>query len=54
MIKYGNDLGEDSNFGVSLCLIGESFKLMAGIKYALEDDVKQSFWIRFINSRKMS
>lgn len=43
MIKNGKDLGDDSNFGNALCDIGESLKQMAGIKYALEDNIKQNF-----------
>ncbi|CAF0893569.1 unnamed protein product [Brachionus calyciflorus] len=42
MIKYGKDLG-DSNFGSALVDLGESLRQMAGIKYALEDNIKQNF-----------
>jgi endophilin-A len=43
MIKYGKDLGEESNFGLALSDMGESLRQMAGIKYALEDNIKQNF-----------
>lgn len=43
MGKYGSDLGDDSNFGKALIDMGECLKQMAGIKYALEDNVKQNF-----------
>lgn len=42
MIKYGKDLG-DSNFASALIDLGESLRQMAGIKYALEDNIKQNF-----------
>jgi endophilin-A len=43
LIKYGKDLGDDSNFGNALVDMGESLRQMAGIKYALEDNIKQNF-----------
>jgi len=43
MIKYGKDLGEESQFGCGLIDLGESLRQMAGIKYALEDNIKQNF-----------
>ena len=43
MIKYGKDLGDESHFGNALCDMGESLRQMAGIKYALEDNIKQNF-----------
>lgn len=43
MVKYGYDLGDDSNFGKALVDIGESLRQMAGVKYALEDNIKQNF-----------
>lgn len=43
MIKYGKDLGDESNFGNALVEMGESLRQMAGIKYALEDNIKQNF-----------
>lgn len=43
LIKYGKDLGEETNFGNALVDMGESLRQMAGIKYALEDNIKQNF-----------
>lgn len=43
LIKYGKDLGDESNFGNALVDMGESLRQMAGIKYALEDNIKQNF-----------
>lgn len=43
MIKHGKDLGDASNFGHALTDMGESLRVMAGIKYALEDNIKQNF-----------
>lgn len=43
MIKHGTDLGDESNFGNALNDVGESLRQMAGIKYALEDNIKQNF-----------
>jgi endophilin-A len=47
MCKYGKELGGDSltesNFGAALNDVGESLRQMAGIKYALEDNIKQNF-----------
>ena len=43
MIKHGKELGENSHFGEALCEMGESLRQMAGIKYALEDNIKQNF-----------
>ena len=43
MIKYGKDLGDESQFGCGLIDLGESLRQMAGIKYALEDNIKQNF-----------
>lgn len=43
MIKSGKDLGEESMFGLALVDMGESMRQMAGIKYALEDNIKQNF-----------
>jgi endophilin-A len=43
MSKYGIELGDNSNFGKALIDMGECMKQMAGIKYALEDNVKQNF-----------
>jgi endophilin-A len=36
-------LGDDSNFGKALFDMGECLRQLAGIKYALEDNVKQNF-----------
>lgn len=43
MIKHGKELGEESVFGHALIDTGESMRQMAGIKYALEDNIKQNF-----------
>ncbi len=46
MCKYGQELSvsnEESHFGASLNIAGESLRQMAGIKYALEDNIKQNF-----------
>jgi endophilin-A len=43
MSKYGQELGHDSIFGMALIDTGESMRQMAGIKYALEDNIKQNF-----------
>ena len=43
LIKYGKELGDDSHFGLALGDVGESLRQMAGIKYALEDNIKQNF-----------
>jgi len=43
MIKHGKDLGDESSFGNALVDMGESMRQMAGIKYALEDNIKQNF-----------
>ncbi len=46
MCKYGQELAEgnqDTQFGASLNIVGESLRQMAGIKYALEDNIKQNF-----------
>ena len=37
------NLGENSHFGEALIDMGESLRQMAGIKYALEDNIKQNF-----------
>lgn len=41
MIKHGATM--DSSFGRALNDVGESLRQMAGIKYALEDNIKQNF-----------
>lgn len=43
MIKYGQELGEKSLFAYALTDMGESLKKMAGVKYSLEDNIKQNF-----------
>ncbi len=43
MVKHGKELGDESNFGHALIDMGESLRQMAGIKYALEDNIKQNF-----------
>ncbi|KRX25320.1 Endophilin-A2 [Trichinella nelsoni] len=43
MLRYGRLLGERSYFGRALIDAGESFKMMADVKYALEDNVRQNF-----------
>ncbi|KAI7809801.1 putative SH3-domain GRB2-like 1a [Triplophysa rosa] len=43
MLKYGRDLGEDTNFGGALGEMGESMRRLAEIKDSLDIDVKQNF-----------
>ncbi|XP_037689115.1 endophilin-A3 isoform X3 [Choloepus didactylus] len=43
MLKYGKELGDDSTFGNALIEVGESLKLMAEVKDALDINVKQTF-----------
>lgn len=43
MLKHGKALGDESNFGKALMDAGESYRMMADVKYALEDNVKQNF-----------
>ncbi|KAG8516409.1 Endophilin-A3 [Galemys pyrenaicus] len=43
LLKYGKELGEDSSFGQALLQVGESMKLMAEVKDALDISVKQMF-----------
>ncbi|KRY69871.1 Endophilin-A2, partial [Trichinella pseudospiralis] len=43
MLRYGRLLGEKSYFGRALIDAGESFKMMADVKYTLEDNVRQNF-----------
>ncbi|XP_075060903.1 endophilin-A2 isoform X2 [Mixophyes fleayi] len=43
MIRYGKDLGEDSNFGDALLDAGESMKRLAEVKDSLDIEVKQNF-----------
>ncbi|KAG7265038.1 hypothetical protein CRUP_033557 [Coryphaenoides rupestris] len=43
MVKYGRDLGEDTNFGGALVDVGESMQRMAEVKDSLDIGVKQDF-----------
>ncbi|KAJ8011662.1 hypothetical protein DPEC_G00060580 [Dallia pectoralis] len=43
MVKYGREMGEDTNFGVALVDVGESMKRLAEVKDSLDIDVKQNF-----------
>jgi endophilin-A len=43
MSKYGSELGDESHFGKALFDMGECLRQLAGIKYALEDNIKQNF-----------
>ncbi|XP_015742076.1 endophilin-A2 isoform X2 [Coturnix japonica] len=43
MIRYGRELGEDSNFGDALLDVGESMKQLAEVKDSLDIEVKQNF-----------
>uniref|UniRef100_A0A8C6TEK3 Endophilin-A2 n=1 Tax=Neogobius melanostomus TaxID=47308 RepID=A0A8C6TEK3_9GOBI len=43
MLRYGREMGDDSNFGVALTAFGESMKRMEEVKYSLDMDVKQNF-----------
>ncbi|XP_015221076.1 SH3-domain GRB2-like 1b isoform X1 [Lepisosteus oculatus] len=43
MVKYGRELGEDTNFGGALLDAGESMKRLAEVKDSLDIDVKQNF-----------
>uniref|UniRef100_A0A0K0DZZ0 SH3 domain-containing GRB2-like protein n=1 Tax=Strongyloides stercoralis TaxID=6248 RepID=A0A0K0DZZ0_STRER len=43
MAKYGKSLGDNSDFGLSLLETAEAYKLLADIKYQLEDNVKHNF-----------
>ena len=43
MVKHGRDLGDESMCGLALVEAGETYKQLADIKYALEDNVKQNF-----------
>ncbi|CAM4587657.1 unnamed protein product [Leuciscus chuanchicus] len=43
MLKYGRDLGEDTNFGGALVEMGDAMKRLAEVKDSLDIDVKQNF-----------
>ncbi|XP_014071926.1 endophilin-A2 isoform X1 [Salmo salar] len=43
MVKYGRDLGEETNFGGALVDAGETMKRLAEVKDSLDIDVKQNF-----------
>ncbi|MBN3276336.1 SH3G3 protein, partial [Polyodon spathula] len=43
MLRYGKELGEESNFGNGLVDIGEAMKQMAEVKDSLDINVKQNF-----------
>ncbi|KAM3605276.1 uncharacterized protein V6R79_023273 [Siganus canaliculatus] len=43
MAKYGQEMGDDTNFGGALVDFGESMKRMAEVKDSLDIDVKQNF-----------
>lgn len=43
MLKYGRDMGEETNFGGALVEMGEAMKRLAEIKDSLDIDVKQNF-----------
>ncbi|KAM8968081.1 endophilin-A2-like isoform 1-T1 [Sarcophilus harrisii] len=43
MIRYGKELGEDSNFGDALLDAGESMKRLAEVKDSLDIEVKRNF-----------
>lgn len=43
MIKYSNELGQESSFGHALYDLGESLRTVAEHKNLLEESVKQNF-----------
>ncbi|XP_056427854.1 endophilin-A2 isoform X2 [Hyla sarda] len=43
MVRYGKELGEESNFGSAMLDAGESMKRLAEVKDSLDIDVKQNF-----------
>uniref|UniRef100_A0A672YET3 SH3-domain GRB2-like 3a n=1 Tax=Sphaeramia orbicularis TaxID=375764 RepID=A0A672YET3_9TELE len=43
MLRYGNELGDDSVFGCSLVDMGEAMRQMADVKDSLDINVKQNF-----------
>ncbi|XP_060762125.1 SH3-domain GRB2-like 1a [Neoarius graeffei] len=43
MVRYGRDMGEDTNFGGALVEMGESMRRLSEVKDSLDIDVKQNF-----------
>ncbi|CAL8312195.1 endophilin-A2 isoform X1 [Gadus morhua] len=43
MVKFGREMGDDTNFGGALLDVGESMKRLAEVKDSLDIDVKQNF-----------
>lgn len=43
MVRYGREMGEDTNFGGALVEMGESMRRLAEVKDSLDIDVKQNF-----------
>lgn len=43
MMKYGSEMGDESNFGIALTDFGQSMKMMAEVKDSLDIDVKHNF-----------
>ncbi|XP_026107725.1 endophilin-A2-like isoform X1 [Carassius auratus] len=43
MLKYGREMGEDTNFGGALVEMGDAMKRLAEVKDSLDIDVKQNF-----------
>ncbi|KAK3534104.1 hypothetical protein QTP86_002215 [Hemibagrus guttatus] len=43
MVRYGREMGEDTNFGGALFEMGEAMKRLAEVKDSLDIDVKQNF-----------
>lgn len=43
MLKFGRELGEESNFGPALLDVGEAMRELSDIKDSLDIDVKQNF-----------
>lgn len=43
MVRYGREMGEDTNFGGALVEMGEAMRRLAEVKDSLDIDVKQNF-----------
>ncbi|GAA6100005.1 SH3-domain GRB2-like 1a [Tachysurus ichikawai] len=43
MVRYGREMGEETNFGGALVYMGEAMKRLAEVKDSLDIDVKQNF-----------